>query len=75
MNKDNTFWLSIWGRLGPKTALISVYGEVACSVEAVPVILLPGGGAEQDPALVAGHCFTAGRVLAKGLRLPTISSP
>ena len=38
------------GTSGPKTALISVYGEVVASeFQDTPVILLPGGGAEQDP--------------------------
>ena len=39
------------GTSGPKTALITVYGEVAASeFQETPVILMPGGGAEQDPA-------------------------
>lgn len=38
------------GTSGPKVALVSVKGEVvACEIEKTPVILLPGGGAEQDP--------------------------
>ncbi|MEW6184610.1 MAG: FGGY-family carbohydrate kinase [Thermodesulfobacteriota bacterium] len=37
------------GTSGPKTALISKYGDVlACEFEATPVLLSPGGGAEQD---------------------------
>lgn len=38
------------GTSGPKTALISIHGVVAGSeFEQTPVILLPWGGAEQDP--------------------------
>jgi xylulokinase len=38
------------GTSGPKVALVSVQGEVlACEIEKTPVMLLPGGGAEQDP--------------------------
>ncbi len=38
------------GTSGVKTALISVYGDVlGWEIEETPVILLPGGGAEQDP--------------------------
>ncbi|MDD3249411.1 MAG: FGGY-family carbohydrate kinase [Smithellaceae bacterium] len=38
------------GTSGPKTAIVSVYGEVIGSeFEDTPVILLPDGGAEQDP--------------------------
>ena len=37
------------GTSGPKVALVSVQGEVlACEIEKTPVMLLPGGGAEQD---------------------------
>ena len=60
------------GTSGPKTALISIYGEVLDSeFQETPVILLPGGGAEQDPegwwkAIMA----TSKKVLAKGLVSP-----
>jgi xylulokinase len=60
------------GTSGPKTALISVYGEVLDSeFQETPVILLPGGGAEQDPegwwqAIMA----TSKKVLTKGLVSP-----
>lgn len=38
------------GTSGPKTALISIHGDVVADAFAeTPVILLPGGGAEQDP--------------------------
>lgn len=38
------------GTSGPKVGLVSAAGEViAHEFEATPVILLPGGGAEQDP--------------------------
>ena len=37
------------GTSGPKVALVSVQGEVlACEIEKTPVMLLPGGGAEQE---------------------------
>ncbi len=57
------------GTSGPKTALVSVYGEVVdVEFEENELILLPGGGAEQDPAewwsAIVG---TAKKVLAKGL--------
>jgi xylulokinase len=51
------------GTSGPKVALTTTRGElVASAVESVPLMLLPGGGAEQDPdawwrAIVrAVHC-------------------
>lgn len=38
------------GTSGPKVALVSVKGEViACEIEKTPLMLLPGGGAEQAP--------------------------
>lgn len=38
------------GTSGPKVALVSVKGQVlACEIESTPVLLLPGGGAEQAP--------------------------
>jgi xylulokinase len=60
------------GTSGPKTALISVYGEVLNSeFQATPIILLPDGGAEQDPdgwwdAIMS----TVKKVLGKNLVLP-----
>ncbi len=60
------------GTSGPKTALISVYGDVVDSeFQDTPVLLFPDGGAEQDPqgwwdAIVA----TAKRVLGKNLVPP-----
>jgi xylulokinase len=57
------------GTSGPKTALISVYGEVVHNeFKDTPIILSPGGGAEQDPegwwnAIMS----TSKKVLAKGL--------
>ena len=49
--KEGKYILAIdLGTSGPKTALVSTSGEVAGSeFEETPVILLPGGGAEQDP--------------------------
>jgi xylulokinase len=39
------------GTSGPKVALVSVHGEIlACEFEKTQLQLLPGGGAEQDPA-------------------------
>jgi xylulokinase len=60
------------GTSGPKTALVSVYGEVIGSeFEDTPIILLPGGGAEQDPegwwnAIMS----TSQKLLKKGLVPP-----
>ncbi|MCE5210579.1 MAG: xylulose kinase, partial [Deltaproteobacteria bacterium] len=60
------------GTSGPKTALISVYGDVVDSeFQDTPIILLPGGGAEQDPegwwnAIMS----TSQKVLKKGLVPP-----
>jgi xylulokinase len=60
------------GTSGPKTALVSVYGEVLGSeFEDTPVILLPGGGAEQDPdGWWKAITSTAKKLLGKGL-IPT----
>ncbi len=60
------------GTSGPKTALISVYGEVLDSeFQETPIILLPGGGAEQDPeGWWKAIMDTSKKVLAKGLVLP-----
>lgn len=55
------------GTSGPKTALITVYGEVAASeFQETPVILMPGGGAEQDPEIWWQAIMTAAkRMLSK----------
>lgn len=60
------------GTSGPKTALISPYGEVLDSeFEETPVILLPGGGAEQDPnGWWKAIMTTAKRLLRKGIISP-----
>jgi len=57
------------GTSGPKTAVISTHGEVVHSeFEQTKVVLLPGGGAEQDPeAWWDTIVSTAKKVLAKGL--------
>jgi len=51
MKNETKYILAVdLGTSGPKTALISVYGDVLDSeFEATPIILSPGGGAEQDP--------------------------
>lgn len=51
MKADNKYVLTIdLGTSGPKVALISVYGKVVGNeFNATPIILLAGGGAEQDP--------------------------
>ena len=51
MKRKDKYILAIdLGTSGPKTALISVYGEVVDSeFKDTPIILLPDGGAEQDP--------------------------
>ncbi|MBN1532771.1 MAG: FGGY-family carbohydrate kinase [Spirochaetes bacterium] len=51
MNSNDTYVLAIdLGTSGPKSALVSLSGEVAATAfEETPVILIPGGGAEQDP--------------------------
>ncbi len=60
------------GTSGPKTALISVYGEVVDSeFKDTPIILFPDGGAEQDPqgwwdAIMS----TAKKVISKNLVSP-----
>lgn len=57
------------GTSGPKTALISIHGEVVTDAfEETPVILLPGGGAEQDPeGWWKAIMSTAKQVLARRL--------
>lgn len=67
---DEKFILAIdLGTSGPKTALISVQGEVVASEFApTPVILLPGGGAEQDPQVWWDSIKTTSKkLLARGL--------
>ena len=51
MENKNKYILAVdLGTSGPKTALVSVYGEVIGSeFMDTPIILLPGGGAEQNP--------------------------
>lgn len=73
MENKNKYILAVdLGTSGPKTALISVYGEVVGSeFEDTPIILLPSGGAEQDPegwwnAIMS----TAKKLLGKGLVSP-----
>ncbi|HRP68282.1 MAG TPA: FGGY family carbohydrate kinase, partial [Turneriella sp.] len=48
---DQQYILTIdLGTSGPKVALVSEHGEVlGCEVEATDLILLEGGGAEQNP--------------------------
>jgi xylulokinase len=51
MDTNDTYVLAIdLGTSGPKSALISLTGEViATAFEDTPIVLIPGGGAEQDP--------------------------
>ncbi len=71
-SKDKYILAVDLGTSGPKTALISVYGEVVDSeFKDTPVILLPDGGAEQDPqgwwnAIMS----TAKKVISKNLVSP-----
>ena len=60
------------GTSGPKTALISVYGEVIGSeFKDTPVILYPDGGAEQDPqGWWKAILNTAKEVIGKNLVAP-----
>src|SRR3990172_237526 len=57
------------GTGGPKVALVSVDGEIAGhEVEKTGLLLLPGGGAEQDPTDWWRAITTAAkRLLGKGL--------
>jgi xylulokinase len=73
MTNKNKYILAIdLGTSGPKTALISVYGEVIGSeFQDTPIIILPGGGAEQDPdgwwnAIIS----TSKKLLSRGLVAP-----
>jgi xylulokinase len=71
-SKDKYILAIDLGTSGPKTALISVYGEVVDSeFKDTPIILLPDGGAEQDPegwwdAIMS----TAKKVISKNLVSP-----
>ena len=52
------------GTSGPKVALVSTAGEILGSeFEETPLILLPGGGAEQEPDAWWGAIVTAARRL------------
>ena len=71
--EDDKFILAIdLGTSGSKTALVSIHGEVVdFEFQEVPLILLPHGGAEQNPgdwwdAIMA----TSKRLLGKGLVNP-----
>ena len=57
------------GTSGPKVALVSEQGEVIdCEVESTELILLPGGGAEQNPDdWWQKICAASQRVMAKNL--------
>ena len=70
MSTENKFILAIdLGTSGPKVALFSTRGEMLDSeFEETPVLLSPGGGAEQAPADWWNAIQAAGsRLLAKGL--------
>ncbi len=70
MSTENKFILAIdLGTSGPKVALISTQGELVDSeFEETPVLLLPGGGAEQSPHDWWNAIQTAGkRLLAREL--------
>jgi xylulokinase len=70
MKADNKYILTIdLGTSGPKVALISVYGKVVDNeFNATPIILLAGGGAEQDPEGWWNAIMSASkRLLAKKL--------
>ena len=51
-DKDEKYVLAIdLGTSGSKTAIVSIYGEVVdFDFAEVPLLLLPNGGAEQNPA-------------------------
>jgi len=57
------------GTSGPKVAIVSEMGEViGCEVESTELILLPAGGAEQDPVnWWSAICKASQRLLAKNL--------
>ncbi|MBK8615756.1 MAG: FGGY-family carbohydrate kinase [Anaerolineales bacterium] len=70
MSSADKFILAIdLGTSGPKVALLSVQGElIGSEFEETPVLLPPGGGAEQSPQVWWDAIETAGkRLLAKGL--------
>ncbi len=64
------------GTSGPKVALVSTAGAViGCEVEAVDLLLLPGGGAEQRPEdWWAAIGAASRRLLAGAPRSPAASS-
>lgn len=73
MRDKNKYILAIdLGTSGPKTALISVNGDVVDSeFRETPVILLPGGGAEQDPEGWWNAIVSASeKLLGRGLAAP-----
>ncbi|HOX15545.1 MAG TPA: FGGY-family carbohydrate kinase [Smithellaceae bacterium] len=73
MARGNKYILAIdLGTSGPKTALISVYGEVVDSeFKDTPIILFPDGGAEQDPQVWWDAIMsTAKKVIGKNLVSP-----
>ena len=70
MENKNKYILAVdLGTSGPKTALVSVYGEVIGSeFQDTPIILLPGGGAEQDPeGWWKAIMSTSKKLLSRGL--------
>ncbi|MBI5945208.1 MAG: FGGY-family carbohydrate kinase [Chloroflexi bacterium] len=70
MTTENKFILAIdLGTSGPKVAVFSTQGElIGSEFEETPVLLLPGGGAEQSPQVWWDAIETAGkRLLAKKL--------
>jgi len=69
-SEDRAYVLSIdLGTSGAKTALVSIYGHVAgFEYEPVPLHLIDGGGAEQDPAdWWQGIVKTSQKLLARKL--------
>lgn len=73
MKRSDKYVLAVdLGTSGPKTALISVYGEVVDSAfQDTPVILFPDGGAEQDPqGWWDAITSTAKKVISKNLVSP-----
>jgi xylulokinase len=73
MGSNNKYVMAIdLGTSGPKTALISVYGEVVDSeFKDTPVVLLPDGGAEQDPqGWWSAIMSTAKKVISKNIVSP-----
>src|SRR3972149_11187842 len=70
MSSTDKFILAIdLGTSGPKVAIFSTQGElIGSEFEETPVLLPPGGGAEQSPEVWGGGIEKAGkRLLAKGL--------